>query len=206
MLINNYCDFDVEVVCDKTEKIIKKKSSLNLNFKSGDGSIVLKPKHKHKVKFNPILYVFTLDPNDIECEVMCCCDLDNIGENEVLISLHQRLEVCDEIKYFSVVAENENGLIDCKIRINDINKLKRKYYFYQLMFVARIYLFPPALYFSICESNLFILLVLTFFFFGILIPCFKRLIRFNKDCKQDFNELFKLEQSGDGFLIDKPKD
>lgn len=195
MLINNHCDFDVKVICNKTKKLIKKSSSMNIDVKPNDGNIILEPQLKHKVKFNPLFYIFTLDPDDIECEVTCSCELDNTVNNDVLISLHQRLEVCDEIKYFGVVAENENGLIDCEIKIKDPKKLKRKYYFYQLMFVARIYLLPPTIYFLCKEFNLFIFLVLVCLFFGVAIPSFKRMIKFSRDCKQDFKKLFKINQT-----------
>ena len=192
MLINNHCDFDVVIEYNNTKKTVRKNSSLNVDFKANDDSIVLKPKLKHKVNFNPILYIFMLDPDDIECKIICSCELNNIGD-ETLISLHQKLEVCGEIEYYGVVAEGESGLIDCEIKVEEPKKLKRKYYFYQLMFVARFYLFPPALYFLCKEFNLFIFLVLVMLLFGLVIPSFKRMIRFSKDCKQDFNKLFKLK-------------
>lgn len=194
MLINNHCDFDVNIIYDGITKTVKKQSQLNFNTGLSGKNILLEPKLKHKIKFNPILYIFTLDPNDVECEVICNCQLNDIKQQDVLISLYPKLEVRGEIKYYTVVAENESGIANCNIKVVNKSNLKFKYYLTQLLFVARIYIFIPLLYFSVQELNILGLAYTIFLLFAIEIPCFKRLVKFSKECRQNFNELFKLKQ------------
>lgn len=188
----NISKFDVVElkINDMSYKIGKNKE---LSYSTDDLQVNFSVTPLARTKFKINLLDFYLSQGftqeNIKMNIVCGLNCTiNVSENDVICITDNKceLEECIKLDSVSVQPLGQNTQIEYSYSINDYSKIRRKYYFIQIVFLSGLPLLIASIIGMIFRPDLrdisFLLLLLLLIIAG-LIPSILSLVRFNKNSK-----------------------
>lgn len=192
LTFKNASHFDViELMINDTSYKIGKNKEITCMLSDSQVKFSVTPLAKTKLKINLLDFYLSKGLTQENIKTNIVCELHgtiNFCENDVVFITDNKceLEECINLNSISVQSLSQDTLIEYSYKINDYSKIKRKYYFIQIVFLSGLPLLIAGIIAMIFRSDLrdisFLLLLLLLIVSG-LIPSVLSLVRFNKKSK-----------------------